>query len=141
MAPEGWTSTHLDDVVTLEDDDLPAWKPLRRALGVESFGVNAWVGRTAGDEVIEDHDEEGEDGGQEELYFVAAGHARFDVDGTEVDAPAGTLVALRDPALRRSATTIEPGTIVLAVGAVRGKPFTPSEWEARRAGDSPPPAA
>jgi hypothetical protein len=109
----------------------PAWKPVRHALGLEAFGVNAWLGRSAGDEVIQQHDELGEDGDQEELYFVAAGRASFTIDGDAVDAPAGTFVAVRDPALKRVAVAAEDGTVVLAVGGARGKAFSPSAWEAR----------
>jgi hypothetical protein len=122
--------------VTL-DDELPAWKPLRHSLGLEAFGVNAWLGRSAGDEVIETHDELGEDGDQEELYFVTSGRAAFTVDGQRVDGPAGTLVAVRDPALVRGAVAEEAGTVVLAVGAVRGAPFELSAWELRRTADLP----
>jgi hypothetical protein len=115
--------------VTLDESDPPAWKPVRHSLGIEAFGVNAWLGRSAGDEVIEEHDETGEDGGQEELYFVVGGRATFTIDGERLDAPAGTFVALRDPALVRVAVAEESGTLVLAVGGVRGAAFEPSEWE------------
>lgn len=131
MPGNGWSTATLDELVTLDESNPPAWKPVRHSLGIGAFGVNAWVAGNAGDEVIEDHDEIGEDGGQEEIYFVASGHAVFTVDGDRVDAPAGTFVALRDPALRRAAIAEEPGTVVLAVGAVRGSAFTPSAWELR----------
>jgi hypothetical protein len=130
MAGSGWSATTLDELPLLDTDDLPAWKPVRYGLGLEAFGVNAWLA-DAGEEVIEEHDEL-EDGGQEELYFVAAGRATFTVDGDRLDAPAGTFVALRDPALRRMAVAEEPGTVVLAVGGFRGRGFTPSGWELRR---------
>ena len=47
----------------------------------------------------------------------------------EVDAPAGTLVFLPDPELRRGAMAAEPGTTVLALGARPGAPHEPSAWE------------
>jgi tetratricopeptide (TPR) repeat protein len=47
-----------------------------------------------------------------------------------VDAPAGTLVFVRDPAARRSAVAAEPDTTVLVVGATAGQAFEPSPWEA-----------
>ena len=131
MNGEGWASAGLDELVTLDADDLPAWKPVRHSLGLRAFGVNAWLGAKAGDEVIEEHDET-DDGGQEELYFVAAGHATFTVGGERVAAPAGTFVALRDPAVTRAAVAEEPGTVVLAVGGVAGRAFEPSAWELRR---------
>jgi hypothetical protein len=137
MAGDGWSVTSLDELPTLDFDDQPLWKPVRHTLGLEAFGVNAFLAAEAGAEVIEEHDELGEDGDQEELYFVAAGRATFTVDGKRVDAPTGTFVALRDPALERVAVAEEPGTVVLAVGGVRGRAFTPSAWELRRVGDSP----
>lgn len=131
MAAEGWSVVSLDEMPTLDRDDLPAWKPVRHSLGIEAFGVNAWLGPDAGGELIDDHDEL-EDGGQEELYYVAAGRATFTVDGDRVDAPAGTFIALRDPALQRAAVAEEPGTLVLAMGGFRGAPFKPSKWELER---------
>ena len=102
------------------------WKPVRKSLGVTAFGINAYTATNAGDEVIEDHTES--QLGHEEVYVVLEGHATFTVDGEEVDAPAGTLVFLDDPAQRRSAVAHEPGTTVLAVG---GKPgvHEVSPWE------------
>jgi hypothetical protein len=131
MAADGWSVVSLGELPMLDRDDLPAWKPVRHALGIEAFGVNAWLGPEAGVEVIDDHDEL-EDGGQEELYYVVAGRATFTVDGDRVDAPAGTFIALRDPALRRAAVAEEPGTLILAIGGFRGSAFRPSAWELER---------
>ena len=61
--------------------------------------------------------------------MVVTGHAVFTVDGTEVDAPAGTCVFLDDPAEHRGAVAREPGTVVLAVGGARGLPYAVSPWE------------
>jgi hypothetical protein len=111
----------------------PAWTPIRHPLGVRAFGVNAWHGAAEGDLVIEDHDEVPEPGcpaGHEELYVVIAGRARFTVDGDELDAPAGTLVAV-PPNVRRAAHAAEAPTTILAVGAPRGEAFSPSAWERR----------
>jgi mannose-6-phosphate isomerase-like protein (cupin superfamily) len=103
-----------------------SWKPIRRPLGVTAFGINAYTAGAAGDEVVEDHTET--QNGHEEIYAVIAGHATFTVDGEEVDAPAGTLVYLNDPAQRRHAIAKEAGTTVLAIGGVPGK-HEPSAWE------------
>lgn len=139
MTTDGWSSAALDELVTLDEADLPAWKPVRHSLGLEAFGVNAWVGHSPGDAVIERHDETGEDGGQEELYFVAAGRAAFTIAGERVDAPAGTFVAVRDPAVVRAAVAEAPDTVVLAVGGVRGAAFEPSGWELKRVAQLPNP--
>jgi quercetin dioxygenase-like cupin family protein len=108
------------------------WKPVRQHFGVQSFGVNLMVAPEAGDWVVEEHTEVADsDTRHEELFFVSAGHARFVVDGEEVDAPAGTFVHVPDPEARRGARAVEPGTTVLAIGAEPGAAFTPSQWELR----------
>ena len=121
-------TAHLDELdrLTGEFDTIP----VRIPLGIAAFGVNAYGSREAGGHVIEEHDELGAGAGRhEELYVVLAGRATFTVAGEEVDAPAGTLVFVRDPATRRSATAAEPDTTVLVVGGTVGKAFAPSPWE------------
>lgn len=108
------------------------WRPVRRRFGVEAFGVNAYTVAEAGQEVVEHHDEVPEGGGaggHHELYVVLRGRATFELDGEEVDAPAGTLVFIRDPSVRRGAVAREPETAVLAVGGVPGEPYRVSPWE------------
>ena len=105
------------------------WFPLRQLLGVQAFGVNAYTAPAVGDDVIEEHTEEGL--GHEELYVVLAGRARFTLDGETLDAPAGTVVFLPDPRTRRYAIAEEPGTIVLAVGGKPGEGYEVSAWEWR----------
>lgn len=112
--------------------DTLLWHPLRHALGVTGFGVNAYTAPAAGDDVVEDHTEaSGPDSGHEELYVVLCGRARFTIDGEQVDAPAGTCVFLPDPHSRRHAVAVDDGTSVLAVGGEPGKPFEVSAWEWR----------
>jgi hypothetical protein len=131
----GYRTLHLDDIRTVRFDegDIPAWKPVRRDLGISAFGTNAYVAENAGDIVVEPHDElhdagEG-DRGQQEIYLVLDGSARFTVDGEEFDVVKGGLVFLENPALQRKAVALEPGTIVFAVGAAPGEVFVPSAWE------------
>lgn len=105
------------------------WHPLRRALGIEAFGINAYTADTGG-LVVEEHDETGAAAGHhEELYIVITGRAIFTVDGEEIDAPVGTCVFLNDPEERRGARAVEDGTTVLAVGGQRGASFKISPWE------------
>lgn len=111
--------------------DTLRWHPLRHALGVTAFGVNAYTAPRAGEDVVEEHQEGDESGGHEELYVVLTGHARFTIDGEELDAPAGTCVFLPDPTSTRYAVAVADGTSVLAVGGEPGKPFAVSGWEAR----------
>ena len=106
-----------------------AWRPVRRALGIEAFGINAYTAN-AGELVVEEHDETGHGAGHhEELYVVLAGRATFTVNGEELDAPPGTQVFLDDPTERRCAVATEDGTTVLAVGGARGEPYRISPWE------------
>lgn len=103
---------------------------LRRELGVQAFGINAYTAPAAGDMVIEDHDELG--GGaarHEELYLVVSGKATFTVDGESAEFGAGGLVYVADPASRRSATAAEPNTTVLVVGGAPGEVNRPGGWE------------
>ena len=104
------------------------WKPIRRPLGVSAFGINAYTAGAAGDEVVEDHTET--QNGHEEIYAVIAGHATFTVDGEEIDAPAGTIVFVRDPALIRAARATADDTTIFMVGGPAGVPYAVSRWEA-----------
>jgi hypothetical protein len=103
------------------------WHPLRKRLGVRAFGINAYTAAEAGDEVVESHDES--ELGHEEIYVVLTGRATFTVNGEEMDVPAGSLVHLSDPSLRRHAVAAEPATMVLAIGGKPGEAFRPSAWE------------
>jgi hypothetical protein len=116
----------LDDIEGLPVLGTLVWKPVRKTLGITAFGVNAYTAANAGDEVVEEHDEQTL--GHEEIYLVHTGHAVFTVDGEEVDAPAGTIVYLDDPKQKRHAIAKEPGTTVVAVGGVPGV-HEPSMWE------------
>jgi quercetin dioxygenase-like cupin family protein len=115
---------HLEEIGEISDGREP-WRPVRHHFGITSFGINTWTGRKAGDRIINEHDEEGED---EELYFVQSGRARFELDGERVDAPAGTFVFAR-PGVNRTAFAEEPGTTILAVGATPGQVYEPAGWE------------
>jgi tetratricopeptide (TPR) repeat protein len=106
-------------------------RPIRVHFGLGSFGINAYSALEAGGHVIEEHDELGAGaGGHEELYYVVAGRATFNLNGEEIDAPTGTLVFVSDPAVRRGAVAQDAGTTVLVAGGVPGKAFESSPWEA-----------
>jgi quercetin dioxygenase-like cupin family protein len=115
---------HLTDIDEISDGRCP-FRPIRQNFGITSFGVNAWTGRQAGDRIINEHDEAGED---EELYVVQSGKATFELDGERVDAPAGTFVFAR-PGVKRTAHAQEPGTTILALGGTPGQAYEPEGWE------------
>ena len=90
----GYRTAHLDELERFDGDTVTI--PVRIPLGIGSFGINAYAAREVGDHVIEDHDELGAGAGHhEELYFVLKGHARFMVDGDELDGPPGSFVFVR----------------------------------------------
>jgi len=125
-----YTVLQISDIEGIPVGESLTWRPVRRTLGVEAFGVNAYTAENAGDEIVEDHDEQGSGaGGHQELYVVLAGRATFTVDGEEFDAPAGTLVFLRDPKVRRAAVAAEAGSTVLAIGGEPGQAYEVSPWE------------
>ena len=104
-------------VVTLDEMALGPqtgahWHPVRRTLGIQAFGINAWTATEDGQQVIGEHAEV--DGGaeHEEVYVVVSGHASFTLDGTTFDAPAGTVVHVPDPTVKRGAVG-ESGTTIL----------------------------
>ena len=106
------------------------WQPIRNHFGITAFGVNAYTAARAGDSIIGDHDHADPSVEQhQELYFVHTGHARFQVDGQDIDAPAGTFVSALDVKTIRSAVALSDNTVVLVIGAEPGAPFevTPAE--------------
>ena len=117
---------HLDELERLPvDDEGLLWRPLRRRIGLEAFGSNAWTGAKAGDRVVEEHKEED---GHEELYFVVSGRATFTLGDEEIDAPPGTVI-FAPPGTKRGAIAAEPDTTVVVFGAKPGVPHEISEWE------------
>ena len=126
--PDGWQSVHLGaiDPIAVVDGKL-LWRPVRRTLDVRAFGINAYVAPNPGDDVVEEHTESALR--HEEVYVVLAGRATFTLGDETLDAPAGTIVFIRDPEVRRHARAEEPGTSVLAIGGPRDAAYEPSPWE------------
>jgi hypothetical protein len=125
----GYRALHLDELEAVPWKDARlTWRPLRAQLGITAFGAAAFTAAQPGDEVVEPHAEASGGRGQQELYVVARGRARFTLDGQELDAPAGTFVFVEDPAVRRGAVATEPDTAVLVFGGDAGA-FTPAGEE------------
>jgi tetratricopeptide (TPR) repeat protein len=120
----GYTLAHLEQITEMSDGRQP-WRPVRHHFGITSFGANTWTGHQAGDRIINEHDEEGEN---EELYFVHRGRARFELDGANVDAPEGTFVFAK-PGVKRTAFAEEAETTILALGGTPGQAYEPDGWE------------
>jgi mannose-6-phosphate isomerase-like protein (cupin superfamily) len=120
----GYSVARLDDIGEISQGGPPC-RPVRHHFGITSFGINAWTGAAAGDRILNEHDEAGD---AEELYIVHSGRARFELNGEQVDAPAGTLVFAR-PGVMRTAFAVEPGTTILAIGGRPGEAWAPDGWE------------
>lgn len=119
VSGDGFTIAHRDDIETNGN-----WSLVRRALGLDAFGVNL-VEIPAG-ESIPEHDETGRD--QEEVFFVVSGSPTIVIDGARTPAPAGTFVRL-DPAPRRTIVNDgdEPAS-VLIMSAPRTSGYEPMGW-------------
>ena len=122
-ATKAFAVVALDDIEPGNEHDGRVPLNIRRHFDIRAFGIRA--NRAVGEgHVIGEHDEVGLGAsGQEELYLVLAGAATFTIADEQVDAPAGTLVFVRDPATRRAAVATEPGTTVLAIGGTPGKAY------------------
>ena len=117
----------LDEVVALHVAGVN-WRPLRRELGITGFGINAYTA-DQGELLIEEHDETGGGAGShQELYVIFSGHAKFTVDGEDIDALPGTMVFVPEVAVRRTAVALADGTTALVVGGPAGA-IKPSPWE------------
>jgi hypothetical protein len=124
----GWAALPLEDIPRVQASESdPFWFPLQHVFGLTAFGANASVAQTTGYVLVEEHDERGS--AQEELYVVVRGRARFTLAGDDVDAPAVTVVAVRDPSVSRGAVALEPGTTLLAFGGPPRDDFH-STWRA-----------
>lgn len=112
------------EVVRLDEiERRDNWIPIRDRLDIEAFGVNAFVRNDEG-AVISPHTED--ISGHEELYLVLDGEATFTVDGEELNAPAGTIVFVREPSSRRTAAG---DATVLALGGRPGEAYEVLDWE------------
>ena len=107
----------LDEIDALPDGRY-RYRPVRHHLGIQSFGVTAWVGAAAGDPIINEYDEDSEPA--EELFVVVSGRAIFELEGEKVEATRGTLVFTQQGA-RRTAVAAEPATTILAFDGMPGK--------------------
>jgi quercetin dioxygenase-like cupin family protein len=93
---------------------------VRRALGVEAFGIN-WFELPANAEGRE-HDETGS--GQEEVSFVVAGSGHWRADGEQIPVRAGSFIRF-DPETVRCPVAGPDGLTFVSVGS------PPGAYEAR----------
>ena len=90
------------------------FRKVRQALDVSAFGVNAIVMPPGYEGFLHFHDE------QDELYFVHAGTARFEVDGEERVLGPGGLVHVDSTTPRRFSNASETDDLVVLVVGGKG---------------------
>lgn len=122
----GYEVARLAELESFPGPGTLRWTPVRRRFGLSAFGINAYSAAEAGQDVLEEHTERTL--GHEEVYAVVSGRASFTLGDETVEVPAGAIVVVRDPEIRRGATALEPGTSVLAIGGAPGS-HVPSAWE------------
>ena len=120
-----YRKANLDEIAAKK---WPHWMPVRHYFSIDAFGVNAYRAK-AGGTAVPEHDESSS--GHIELFYVAAGSAKFTIDGEELDAPAGTFVYIEDPGAKRVAQANEDDTVVVAMGSPRGKPYEVLGWDTK----------
>jgi hypothetical protein len=128
MSERGWSAVGIDEVeaVPWRGTEL-VWRPVRAALGTMVVGLSAYTADTPGQEIVEDHVEDADGRGHEEVYLVVRGSARFVLDGEALDAPAGTFVRVA-PHVRRAATALDVPAAVVVVGGDPDYEPAASEW-------------
>jgi quercetin dioxygenase-like cupin family protein len=80
---ERWSSLRIADVTPITVAGQLHWRPLRRTLGIEAFGINAYTADKAGDDVVERHSEETLR--HEEIYVVLSGSGRMKLDDEVIE--------------------------------------------------------
>jgi mannose-6-phosphate isomerase-like protein (cupin superfamily) len=92
----------------------PGFRKVRRALGVEAFGVNAVVYPPRFDGFPHYHDE------QDELYFVHSGRARIEVNDETRELGPGGLFHCRSTMPRKVSNAGDEELVLLIVGGKGG---------------------
>ena len=92
----------------------PGFRKVRGALGVTAFGVNAVIYPPGQEGFAHYHDL------QDELYFVHAGTARFEVDGEERVLGPGGLCHVELTTSRKVSNVGEDDLVLLVVGGKDG---------------------
>jgi uncharacterized cupin superfamily protein len=121
---KNWRIEHIDDVPPMKDTFSKGWKSIRWHMGIESFGVNG-VTKPKGEWLTPVHNEKEEN--QDELFYVVEGLAEFHLDKKKVQAPAGTLIAVKPP-VERGALSLKSPTTLLIIGSPIGEVYKPVSW-------------
>ena len=116
----GFTIVHVDDF----ERPFPKWALARKALDLQSFGMN--VVELPPGETIPEHDEKERD--HEEVFITLSGEPTMVIDGQDYPAPAGTYCRLDPEPLRTVVNRSGADATVLIVSAPRTSGYTPMDW-------------
>lgn len=105
----GYAKTTLDEL-----GDGPGFRKIRHALGVTAFGVNGIVYPPGQEGFFHYHDH------QDELYFVHAGRARFEVGDDSFELGPGGVVHVESTTPRRVSNVGDGDLVMLVVGGKGG---------------------
>ena len=122
---EGWKSASVEEIPPVKPDWPATWKSVRAYFGIEAFGINAAT-KDAGNVLIPEHDET--ESGQQEIYFVHKGEVAVTLNGEQMTAGEGAVVAV-DPATRRKFESTASPTTLLVMGGTPGRAYEIGEWE------------
>lgn len=89
-------------------------RKLRSELGVEAFGVNAWVLEPGGENRRHSHER------QDELYFVHAGTPEIEIEGVVHRLRAGSVAHVPAHLVRQLRNNGAEPAVILIVGASGG---------------------
>jgi quercetin dioxygenase-like cupin family protein len=109
----GYSVIHVDEIEPAGPGG--AVRFVRRALGVQAFGIN-WFELAPG-AVGREHDES--DSGQEEVNVVVRGGGTYRIDGVEIPVRAGSILRF-DPETTRVPVAGPDGMTMIGIGAPRG---------------------
>ena len=99
------------------------WHEIRRFFGITAFGVSANEG-DAGQPLVIPHDES--EHGQEELYLVVRGSARFEVGDETFEGGVGAML-YAPPGVLRAIRALEDDTLLFMFGGAPGT-YEPPIW-------------
>ena len=94
--------------------DGPGFRKVRSTMGITAFGINGVVYPPGQEGFLHYHD------AQDELYFVHAGTARFEVDGEERTLGPGGLLHVEATTPRKVSNAGDEDLVLLIVGGKDG---------------------
>jgi mannose-6-phosphate isomerase-like protein (cupin superfamily) len=115
-----WSASRYDAMDALNAAEGVKIFPIRRALGMSAFGINAFDLEYAAAYPRHDHT----DSGQEEVYVVTVGEGTLELDGNRVPVERHDMIRV-GPEVQRHWAPGEGGISFIAIGAPPGAVYEP----------------